>query len=71
MPRSTPLRRFEWRRGLLDERFVDLFAESQETWDAIAHSPGSALGTSRKKLGGEDFGQMLETLRRMTFATCF
>ncbi|MGA7409358.1 MAG: diphosphate--fructose-6-phosphate 1-phosphotransferase [Bryobacteraceae bacterium] len=50
--------------GLLDEHFVDLFAESQDTWDAIIHSPGSALGTSRKKLSDEDFGRMLETLRR-------
>lgn len=50
--------------GILDDRFVDLYAESQERWDAIVHSPGSALGTSRKKLSDEDFGQMLETLRR-------
>jgi ATP-dependent phosphofructokinase / diphosphate-dependent phosphofructokinase len=57
--------------GILDDRFVDLFAESQETWDAIAHSPGSALGTSRKKLSGEDFGQMLETLRRYNIRYVF
>ncbi len=50
--------------GLLDEHLVDLLAESQETWDAIARSPGSALGTSRKKLSDDDFGRMLETLRR-------
>ncbi len=50
--------------GLLDEHFIDLFAESQDTWDAIACSPGSALGTSRKKLSDEDFGRMVELLRR-------
>jgi len=50
--------------GLLDEHFVDLFAESQETWDGIALSPGSALGTSRKSLSDGDFSRMLETLRR-------
>ena len=51
--------------AVLDEHFVDLFAESQDTWDASRLiSPGSALGTSRKKLSDEDFGRMLETLRR-------
>ncbi len=50
--------------GFLNEHFIDLFAESQETWDLVAQSPGSALGTSRKRLGDEDFGRMLEILRR-------
>jgi ATP-dependent phosphofructokinase / diphosphate-dependent phosphofructokinase len=51
-------------RGLVDELFIDLFAESEDTWAAIAQSPGSALGSSRKNLSDEDFDGMLETLRR-------
>ncbi len=51
-------------RGLVEELFIDLFAESADTWAAIAQSPGSALGSSRKNLNDEDFGRMLETLRR-------
>jgi ATP-dependent phosphofructokinase / diphosphate-dependent phosphofructokinase len=50
--------------GLVDELFIDLFAEAAETWDEIARSPGSVLGSSRKSLGDEDFGRMIETLRR-------
>jgi 6-phosphofructokinase len=50
--------------GLVDELFIDLYAEVAERWDAIARSPGSVLGSSRKNLRDEDFGRMLETLRR-------
>ena len=57
--------------GLVDELLVDLFAESQERWDAIAQTPGSALGTSRKNLRDEDFERMLETLRRHDIRSVF
>lgn len=50
--------------GVLNEDFIDLAAESQQTIRLLKSSPGSALGTSRfafKK--GEDLGRALEVFK--------
>ncbi len=50
--------------GLLAGDWVDLGAASESEWEEIARTPGSALGTSRRKVGPEDYARMLEMLRR-------
>ncbi len=50
--------------GLLAGHWVDLAAEDTAHWDEIARTPGSALGTSRRKVGPEDYARMLDLLRR-------
>lgn len=50
-------------RGILDERFIDLFAPSRERIEAIAASPSSALGTSRLDPGEAEMEQILRVFR--------
>ncbi len=50
-------------RGVLEERFVDLFAQSEETLNRIAATPASALGTSRLRLDDEEIERVLKVFR--------
>lgn len=45
--------------GLLGGDWVDLAATGAEEWELIVRSPGSALGTSRRKIGAGDYERML------------
>lgn len=50
--------------GILNEDFVDLAAESQQTIRALRHTPGAALGTCRYKLKKQaDFERVLEVFK--------
>lgn len=50
--------------GVLDEALIDLFAEDPAVWEAIAQTPGSALGSSRRKVDGGDYERMLAVCRK-------
>jgi 6-phosphofructokinase 1 len=50
-------------KGVLDDQFVDLGRESQETLDRVQRTPGSALGTVRYKLAPDDYVRVVEVLR--------
>lgn len=49
--------------GVLGESFVDLFAQSPRTLEAIAAAPSSALGTSRRELDAPGLAQLLRICR--------
>ena len=49
--------------GVLKQDFFDLFAQPEETMQAIAGSPSSALGTSRQELDGGAMEQLLAVCR--------
>jgi len=50
--------------GILNEDFIDLAEESQQTIRALRHTPGAALGTCRYKLKKrEDFERVLEVFK--------
>jgi len=51
-------------RGLLEEDFTELLGQDQKLVHAIARSPGSALGSSRFKLSDQDYGRILEILKK-------
>lgn len=59
--------------GLLEEVFFDLYAEDPSIWAEVARAPGSALGSTRRKVGAGDYARMLEICRkrniRYVFAT--
>ncbi len=46
--------------GILAGRFIDLFRESDDTIAAIARTPSSSLGTSRREVNGADLERLLE-----------
>lgn len=51
-------------RGLLNEEFVDLAAESQQAIRGLRFTPGAALGTCRSKLKKpQDFERVLEVFK--------
>jgi 6-phosphofructokinase 1 len=50
-------------KGILEERLVDLSRETQETLEAVARTPSSALGSSRTKPTEADCHKILEVLR--------
>ena len=50
--------------GLIGNALIDLSAEPLDSWPAIANSPGSVLGSSRKRLLDSDFDRMIDLLRR-------
>ena len=37
-------------RGLIAGNFIDLSAQTDAVWRAVARTPGSALGTARRKI---------------------
>ncbi len=50
--------------GILNEDFIDLAAESQQTIRALKHTPGAALGTCRYKLKKQqDFDRVLDVFK--------
>ena len=50
--------------GILNEEFIDLASESQQTIRGLRHTPGAALGTCRYKLKKrEDFERVLEVFK--------
>jgi 6-phosphofructokinase 1 len=51
-------------QGLLAEDLMELLGQDQNVMRAIAESPGSALGSSRFKLADEDYGRILEILKK-------
>jgi ATP-dependent phosphofructokinase / diphosphate-dependent phosphofructokinase len=50
--------------GILREEFVDLLGQPQETLDRVAHSPSSAIGSSRREVQDADLGQVLSVFRK-------
>ncbi|MFP3897638.1 MAG: 6-phosphofructokinase [Anaerolineales bacterium] len=49
--------------GILDEYFVDLRKESEETLEGLRHTPASALGTVRYRVTDEDYDRLIEVLQ--------
>ncbi len=54
--------------GLLGGAIVNLSAEDPVIWEDIARAPGSALGSSRRRITDADYEQMLATLDRLGVA---
>ena len=50
-------------RGLIAGNFIDLSAQTKAVWRAVARTPGSALGTARRKITGEDIPAVFEVLQ--------
>lgn len=50
--------------GVLSDRVVDLFPVSRPDWESIARAPGSALGTTRKKLAQGDPEGVVDFIER-------
>ncbi len=50
--------------GFLEDRLIDLDAETPETIAGLRTTPSSALGSCRYKLQDSDFPRLLEVLRR-------
>lgn len=46
--------------GVLEQDFIDLFRQTEETLHAVARSPSSALGTSRRELTDADLLRILD-----------
>ena len=57
--------------GLLDGRLIDLTGRSQRSWQAVARTPGAALGSSRRKLTRDDAATVLEVLDARGIGYCF
>jgi ATP-dependent phosphofructokinase / diphosphate-dependent phosphofructokinase len=51
-------------KGVLEDRFIDLFSQDEALLDRLADAPGAALGSSRVKLSAEEIGRLLESFRR-------
>ncbi|MDQ2775479.1 MAG: diphosphate--fructose-6-phosphate 1-phosphotransferase [Acidobacteriota bacterium] len=51
-------------RGILDDELIDLLQVHTETILEAGQSPGSALGSSRQKLGDEDYSRVLRNFDR-------
>jgi 6-phosphofructokinase len=49
--------------GILQDDFVDLFAQPAELLEQVAHSPASALGSSRQEVTREDLARVLDIFR--------
>jgi ATP-dependent phosphofructokinase / diphosphate-dependent phosphofructokinase len=49
--------------GAMQERFIDLFAQSEKTLQAIAAMPSSALGTSRVDVGDAGIEKLVRVCR--------
>ena len=50
--------------GILAEDFIDLGRESSSSLNMIAEKPGAALGSCRRKMAEEDYGRIVEVLRK-------
>src|SRR6185437_1415377 len=49
--------------GILSEDFVDLYRQPEATLKAVARTPSSALGTSRREVGAAELAQALYVFR--------
>jgi 6-phosphofructokinase 1 len=49
--------------GVLNEDFIDLRKESEETLEMLRHTPASALGTVRYKVTTEDYDRLIDVLQ--------
>jgi len=49
--------------GIMDEDFVDLFAQSRNTIDSLNYTPSSALGTSRHEIQEKDLQRVMDVFR--------
>ena len=52
-------------KGIIRERFYDLFLQDAALLDRIRFTPGAALGSSRDKLDPEELGRVLEVFRKL------
>lgn len=52
-------------RGILNETFVDLFSIPKEKVEALANTPGAALGSVRKKPTEEECKAIIEIMKRL------
>lgn len=50
--------------GLLQSNLIDLRAPSAAEWTRVAHTPGAALGSTRRKMRAEDTPIILDVMRR-------
>jgi 6-phosphofructokinase 1 len=50
--------------GVLEENWIELLSQDAELMRGVGESPGSALGSSRRKLTEEDVGKILSIFRR-------
>ncbi|HEX4773241.1 MAG TPA: diphosphate--fructose-6-phosphate 1-phosphotransferase [Bryobacteraceae bacterium] len=50
--------------GIINDQFVDLFAQPTALMESVSRSPASALGTSRREVESADLEQVLHVLRR-------
>lgn len=51
-------------KGILEEKFVDLFTYPKETIHALAKTPGAGLGSVRKKPSEEECLRMFEIMKK-------
>ena len=51
-------------QGILEQNFIDLNQESEQTLEDVAQTPSSALGSVRKKPTPEDCEQMFEVMQK-------
>jgi 6-phosphofructokinase 1 len=51
-------------RGLIEGSYIDLLAQPATVIDAVAQTPGSAIGSSRQKLESIDYERVLSEFRR-------
>lgn len=49
--------------GILSEDFIDLYRQPEATLQAVARTPSSALGTSRREVGTPDLERVLSVFR--------
>ncbi|HUS04873.1 MAG TPA: diphosphate--fructose-6-phosphate 1-phosphotransferase, partial [Bryobacteraceae bacterium] len=49
--------------GVLEENFIDLYAQPPDLLAGVAHTPSSALGSSRHELTESDFDRLIAVLR--------
>jgi ATP-dependent phosphofructokinase / diphosphate-dependent phosphofructokinase len=50
--------------GIINEQFIDLFAQPPALMQSISRSPASALGTSRREIESGDLEQVLRMLQK-------
>ena len=50
--------------GVLNDSLIDLRKQSASVIDALRRTPGSALGSCRHKVQGEEYERILDVLKR-------